>query len=317
MDQKKAIAKSIRSKTLDINAEVLLADLIERGFGYEDFLINHDGLFKRNFSKDILDAYFDVVKNILVLKISRDSLYDILPHGLFHHMIKDFKPENRSKKFEQLKREEAHARKFFLPFDNEFFNQFVELELELRSYFKNPGKFLQNLLLFNRHLPPRYALKLTTYILFADEIIGNIKLTAFILANLIDEEVAYRERFEWENIIDIDINKTVFNYGYDETTLGFDYVIGHNVKEEKKIWEFTIELKKDDSIKNYINNDKGTMLEIIECFYEYFIPFEIEVKTKISCSQLSIFRIGSASEIDSDILQKDIEKIHLGYNTTL
>ena len=84
-------------------------------------------------TKDISDVYYDMVKELLTFHISHDSLYDILPDGLFHSIFSDFNAENRGLEFEKLKTEEINARKFFIPFDYEFFIQYVKLELILES----------------------------------------------------------------------------------------------------------------------------------------------------------------------------------------
>ena len=52
MNKPQTIANTIQSMMIDINAEVVIADLIELGYDSEKLLVKHDGLFKRNFSKD-------------------------------------------------------------------------------------------------------------------------------------------------------------------------------------------------------------------------------------------------------------------------
>lgn len=316
MNQYKTIAKSIRTMTTDINAEVIIADLIERGYDLNDMLVKHDGLFKRNYSKDILDAYFDIVKNILTLDISRDSLYDVLPHGFFHHMFNDFTSENRRLEFEKLKQEEEYARKFFLPFDNAFFNQYVELELALRKYFKNPVQFLQNLLLFEKSIPEKYATKLTSFVLFSDKIIGDPRITALLLSDIIEEAVLCSEFYSSEKL---DLNETKSNSQNINMgdSLGINYICGDSVPEGRNVWEFTINLNNEINIEKYTNRENGSALKLLDLFYELFVPYEIEVVTKINCIQQTPFFIGSTSENEPGTETESVALNYLGYNTVI
>jgi len=193
MDQNKLIARSIKSMVADINAEVIVADLLDGGMSYDQLIVKHDGLFKRNFSRDIIDSYYDMLNKLLVLHVSRDSLYDILPHGFFHHMFSDFSSEKREAEFVKLKQEEESARKLFLPYDYAFFIQKSEIEKQLRKYLNNPVKFFEDLFLFDKKVPAKYATKLAGYMLFADMIIGNPGITASILSDIIGEEVQHSE----------------------------------------------------------------------------------------------------------------------------
>lgn len=315
MNQLKAVAKSIKSMIADINTEVIIADLIEKGFDYSEIVVKHDGLFKRNFSNDILDAYYDMVKDLLVLHISRDSLYDVLPYGLFHHIFSDFNSENRRLEFEKLKQEIDNARKLFLPFDNEFFNQYTELELELRKYFKNPGHFFQNLLLLNKSVPHQYAVKLTIYLLFADRIIGNPGFTALLLSDILGEDVHHSEFYTNEYLLFEENKLHSQNINVGES-LGIDYICGDTHSEGRNVWEFSIILNNASTIEKYLNKGNGSILEFIELFYDFFVPFEIEVRTKIHCNQLTPFIIGPTNK-EPKIHERNESNNYLGYNTII
>lgn len=316
MNDLKTVANTIKSMLIDINAEVVIADLIESGFDFEKILIKHDGLFKRNFSKDISDVYYDMVKELLILHVSHDSFYDTLPKGLFHNIFSDFNPENRRLEFEKLKEEEENARKFFLPFDHEFFMQYMTLELTLRKYFKNPEKFIHNLLLIGKNIPDEYVAKLTSYLLFVDKIIGNTKLTTLCLSDILGREVTHSVYYISDNVSynNNEIENLHFSRG---TILGDNYICGNTVSEGRNVWEFSIILEDDKAVEKYIEKENNQIREVLKEFYEYFIPIEIEVRTNIICINVTSFVIGEDSVHKSNMTTNYQSDNYLGFNTVI
>jgi len=300
----------------DINAEVVIADIIERGFDFNNLMIKHVGLFKRNFSKDIQDAYFDVLRNLLVVTVSRDSLYDVLPYGLFHEMFSNFNRDKRKVEFDKLKQEEENARKFFLPFDNEFFNQYVGLELELREYFRNPDRFFQRILFLSKTIPAKDAIKLTTYVLFADKVIGDAQLTAMLLADLIGEEVHCIEKF-CDDEFRFNVKDNLQQKLDDGISLGVDFTSGNAIKEGKNVWQFTVHLGNEKNIEKYLNPKTNSVMELIHLFYEYFIPIEVEVNTNIVSKDVSQLYLEEYFEKQSVHQTNEPVPCFLGYNTII
>ncbi len=312
MNDLKTVANTLKSMLADINAEVIVADLIESGFEFEKILVKHDGLFKRNFSKDISDVYYDMVKELLTFHISHDSLYDILPDGLFHSIFSDFNTENRGLEFERLKTEEKNARKFFIPFDYEFFIQYVKLELTLRKYFKNPERFIHNLLLFDKNISEKYAVKLNSYLLFVDKIIGNIELTALCLSDILGQEVR-QSSYYFSDSLGYNNNHIKNQFIKRGAILGDNYICGNTVSEGRDVWEFTILLNENNAIEKYIELENKQISEVLKVFYEYFIPIEIEVRTKLICENTSPFFI-SAEENQGSV---ETANNYLGFNTVI
>lgn len=312
MNDLKTVANTIKSMSPDINADVIVADLIESGLNFEKIAVRHDGLFKRNFSKDISDVYYDMVNELLTLHISHDSLYDILPDGLFHNIFSDFNPENRKFEFEKLKTEENNARKFFLPFDYEFFIQYVKLELTLRKYFNNPEKFVHRILLFEKNIADEYTIKLTSYLLFIDKIIGNPELTALSLADILGQEVKCSVSFTTDHIGYNNNNRKNLHLE-KEDTLGDNYICGNTVSEGRDLWEFSILLSDGKAIMKYIEHEKNQINNLLKVFYEYFIPIEIEIKTNFICDEETPFIIGKDKVHETF----ETENNYLGFNTVI
>lgn len=311
MNDLKTVASTIKSMLTDINAEVIVADLIESGFEFEKILVRHDGLFKRNFSKDISDVYYDMVKELLTFHISHDSIYDVLPDGLFHSIFSDFDPENRGLEFEKLKEEEKNARKFFIPFDYEFFIQYVKLELTLRKYFDKPESFIHNLLLFDKKISEKYAVKLNSYLLFADKIIGNIEITALCLSDILSQEVRHSTNYFSDSLT---YNNHIENLHLKRgVILGDNYICGNSVAEGREVWEFSILLNEDKAVKKFIESEEKQISEVLNVFYEYFIPIEIEVRTKLICENNSPFIISAEGDRET----VETANNYLGFNTVL
>ena len=310
----KNMAKSIKAMLSDINVEVIIADLIERGFDFNKIIVKHEGLFKRNYSKDISDVYFDMVIDVLVFFVSRDSLYDILPEGLFHHTFDNLCADNRNQEFEKLGQEEDNARRFFLPFDNEFFYQNIKLEIELRKFFRNPDYFFQKLFFYDKNIPDKFIRKLTTYLLFSNSIIGNLELTAHCLSDIIGEKVEKSKYYLSKKSNSSEIKD---EHLLKEVSLGDNFICGGLSSEGTCIWEFSIILNDESAVKKYIEKKDGFMYKIIELFYEYFIPYEIEAKTKIICNKTVPFILGTAARKEKDISELIESDNYLGYNSKI
>ncbi len=311
MKDHKNIAHSINAMSSDINSEVILADLLERGLDFNKIIIEYKGLFKRNYSKDILDVYIDGIKDILVFVLSRDSMYDILPEGVFHSVFGNLSSDNYKKEIEKQKKEEANARKFFRPFDNEFYYQKLKLETELIKFYRNPDYFFQELYFSNVPIPERFIKKLTSYILFADNIIGNIELTAQCLSDIIGEKVEHSKYFRSGNKVGNDIDE---GHKIKEPSLGVNLICGGFISEERDIWEFSVILGENPSIAKFIDKENGYIFKVIEIFYEYFIPYEIEVNTKVICDKSEPFVLSETNGSTPELVES---ANYLGYNSIL
>ncbi|GGE56720.1 type VI secretion system (T6SS) VasB/ImpH family protein [Pedobacter psychrotolerans] len=111
----------------DYKAIAHAADLIERNIIDADQIeIIPNGADKRAFSKDIesSERYYSERRRQSRIRIStnRESLYDMLPEGLFHRPptgSAGMDEESMIKDIKDRREEEKHARLFFTPFDAE------------------------------------------------------------------------------------------------------------------------------------------------------------------------------------------------------
>ena len=95
--------------------------------------------------------------------------------------------------------------------------------------------------------------------------------------------------------------------------MGDNYICGNTVSEGRDVWEFSIFLKDDKAVEKYVEKENHQIKEILKVFYEYFIPIEIEVRTKIICDNTAPFIIGE------DRVQETVETTnnYLGFNTVI
>ena len=134
----------IKQLPYDLRAEVVLADLIERGLNRDVFLVSSKGLFKRRFSRDIeqvsnLDA--GRKEKFTVAEVNREGIYDTLPQAITHSVKHSKRPGLKTSvemvsEIKDRRAEEQAARQFFLPFENEFHQQCIELEIAERNILK-------------------------------------------------------------------------------------------------------------------------------------------------------------------------------------
>ena len=96
--------------------------------------------------------------------------------------------------------------------------------------------------------------------------------------------------------------------------MGDNYICGNTVSEGRNVWEFSIILKDDKAVEKYIEKENNQIREVLKVFYEYFIPFEIEVRTNIICNNATPFVIGEDSVHKSNMKTNYHSNNYLGWN---
>jgi hypothetical protein len=276
----------IYSYPSDIRAEVLLADLILEGLSPADLLIFFDSAFKRGYSNDILKVEkltLNNVKEILGISLARDGFYDLLPEGLFHTspdaasssgtgMASDSKKDSKI---------EEETRKFFLPFENEFFYQRVQLELQERLILQKLNDnslddFFLDFWKIDRSLPKELIVKLSSVLPFIRDITGDFIMTSKCLGAILGEEVTHTIQYASKQHIETVNDQADDGCFLGKTSLGMSSVIGSDSPENCKLIRFSIGPLKSTGIDPYLEN--GDIARFIDCFFSYFIPLEIDAE---------------------------------------
>jgi hypothetical protein len=309
------LVRMINSYPSDIKAEVVMADLIQDGLPPSDFLIYFDSLFKRWYSKDILKAEKILINDVqesLVLYLSRDGLYDLLPEGLFHAspdlaiasgkgMASDSKKESRI---------EDETRSFFLPFENEFFYQRIQLELQERSLLQklndnNLDDFFLNFWKIDRSFPYDLIVKLSSMLPFVKGVVGDFSLTASCLGAILEEDVTHIIQYTSDGVGDNPGDTGDDENFLGKALLGQSLITGGRSTESCKQIRFFIGPLKKTGIEPYLNT--GEISRFIDCFCSFFIPAEMDYK----------FEVVMQKDLQEFILSREKAQSVLGYNTII
>ena len=103
----------------------LKAESVLSLYGLQDFVVEMKGIFHRNYSPDLMSKPTDNDR----IELSRDSIYHLLPEGLFFG-------DDELKNNELFKEKKKRRKLFFQPFDTEYFNLSLKLEKELNDIFE-------------------------------------------------------------------------------------------------------------------------------------------------------------------------------------
>jgi len=317
MQKLKNVIKSIDVEFTDIKAEVVIADIREHQIDFNNIEVKFDGAFERNYKKDINSLRVDMVKQAISLHLTRNSLYDVLPEGLFHPVsryggldAKELKAE-----FKKQKQEEEKARRFFQPFDQEFLLQRVQLELSVRNLFENPMSVFESLFPNRTGIPQKFYRQLLKYLPFTNYFKGNAELTAQCLAEIVDENV--RVNSYYTTLFTRGKHSSEYS-GLGTVNLGENFICGDGLNENVPVWEFIIEIKEETKLEELIGTDRGPVLtELMDRFSAFFVPFEVVVKTKVVCPDQRPLVLGREKEFQGEEAEQPAGNFYLGYNTSI
>ncbi|MVM40660.1 hypothetical protein GO730_28235 [Spirosoma sp. HMF3257] len=146
-------------KQVDVRLEIILAELYGQGLDpLNDVLIHPAGLFSRSYRRDVgrvkmgasdclekpdedtiepkdISLPPEDQRDFLNIEVHRDGLYDYLPEGLFHQPTTPGRDQQEVfADFDEQARRVRAARRFFQPFEQEFYFQRLLIELEARKY---------------------------------------------------------------------------------------------------------------------------------------------------------------------------------------
>jgi hypothetical protein len=181
----------------DIRSEVFAAALASAGVPMESMYFRTQSTFRRSKAMDLDDVRIDKPETgdgQLVFSLNREGLYDMLPEGLFHFRDASGSHMTRDELFNDIKRsrqEEADARKFFGPFENEFFQHRLQLEMQEQRLLRK-GNDADNRELFEKLYGPapaiedRYVLPLLHVMPVFHRIRGDISQVARCLSRFLD-----------------------------------------------------------------------------------------------------------------------------------
>jgi hypothetical protein len=281
----KKVAAELNVHPTDVRAEVLVSQAMESGLRQKDFSAQSNSFFYRTYVHDLYKASINDQNSyavFLALQLSRSGLYDALPEGIFFQADGETKKvksaEEMAEDYRINKKKETEVRKFFAPFENEFFlqtikNEKVETDLLqglrsgwLKEYFIDFWKLPHN-------IPTNAALVLVMFLPYVHRIAGDVVATAGVLQKIINELV--KIDLVYERITSAEHDYNVIGK-YD---LGSELICGESFKEQYPV--AVVNIGPLEKTKAYQYVEGGNYYPLLQTFYNYFIPANADVRTTI------------------------------------
>lgn len=266
----------------NIKAEILVAALEQAIEAGQDLQIEHAGSFARPYSADVLGASaFEVAEGSYSLRVqlSRNGIYDMLPEALCHtQQLTQGGMEgvqHMTEKYRKRKHEEALARKFFRPIENEFFFQAVSLEQEEQVLLYHPSSaFYQFLVQFwgiEGQLPAQYEAALLGLLPNIHAIAGDLDRIAGCLSELLEVPVFHQTEHRT-------LGLEVTNNKLGKGKLGQSFTVGGCVHAVPFV-VFTIGPIALELLPAYLPG--GTLDNFVKRFLSFTLPFEADAEIRI------------------------------------
>jgi hypothetical protein len=257
-----------------LKAEVVCAELLENNnLSFDQIKYIANSSFRKSFRTDV-DTITDNAQGIEIA-VNRDGLYDRLPEGLFHQTRGNSgsKVSEMVAEHKRYKAEEKSARRFFSPFEQEFFRYSQMTEQEERKltgsmYDERMQQLFRNLWELDNQLPDEAVGKLLRIIPWASHIKCDLQLTTKTLEMVLGKPVSFEESIT-------ESQQTAENsFLLGDCGLGMDTLAGSGVYLPMAIWKFTIGDISGSEIGSYINGNSYDLF--LRKFEDIFIPLDID-----------------------------------------
>lgn len=306
-----ALAAQLKEQEADIKAEAFIAHAMRHGFNKKDLLIQADSFFSRTYDRDMTGAELagnNPYDSYLKLQLTRPGFYDMLPEGLF---FQPGKTADRSENVLEMvaayrsgKTKEKDIRTFFRPFENEFFQQQLQLEEEETKLLDglNEGamqEFFREFWGLPVALSPVVLTSFLLLIPYAHRIAGDLDLMQQSLHMLLGETTQIRRRRAPVGQVPEQLGKAL---GVGE--LGNDTVCGAEFMEDYPVLEYIIGPLQQTGVSSY--TEGGINYVLIDTFNRFFAPVEADIIVTVEIDRSSaVMRFDEESEVV------------LGYSTVL
>ena len=280
----------------DARMEVLLVNLLEMLPPEERYMtIEPKSVFKRGYAQDIIAVRASPLKEgetrehePITIEVSRNGLYDLLPTALFHQpkVIEGEKSmEERMAQSKKAQEEEADARRFFLPFEQAFFNQRLDIEKIERQFLSNVDNDMQDLLIEKfwtniNHFSPEQKAKLFYLLPLASKIAGDIRLTEHFIALVMNETVSIEHLQRGFITAPDDLI-----LGLGDIELGINFISGNTIPEEMMELKVIIGPVDLQNIPSYLADGQNRIY--LETLFSYLMPIEVHIVTDILVKEVN------------------------------
>jgi type VI secretion system protein ImpH len=287
----------LRRQPFDLRLEVILAELLDYGYAFDDFLVQPVGLFARRYRRDlgaVRDEAFErghrpVVRT--VLEMHREGLYDALPQQVFHQPgnSTDGPPGVRAmvEDIRLQRRKEKATRQFFLPFEQEFFRCRVRIEQQERHYFTNLSArwYNQAMARFwgiaDANLPAGPLTNLLYLLPLAHGIVGDLTRTQQCFESVLGQPVRLRMVPPLRHPLPAapgGASTATAGRTLGNLELGRDLMLGGDYQETLPALEISLHGLSVAELEGYLSGTwRATALALL-C--EYFVAFETDVAVR-------------------------------------
>lgn len=278
---KKALKELPVQLKLDLYVEVVISALIREGkLDPKKLYIKPRGTFKRSYKHDL--EQIEVLENkktgeqSIFFAVLREGLYDMLPEGLFHSNLKKTKHIDTEESVQELKmhqEEEKYARNFFLPLEQEFYQQRIQIEIEEQKSLVGVSEFIIHELManfWNITFPLEHdkSLCLAYMLPMMHRIVGNLSLTKRCLEIILQAPVKLHTSNPKDEKVLLSHNKM------GHFSLGEDFILGDILAKEVNDLIITIGPISSNQLLDYLPGGKKQAL--LNLLSAYFIPAEID-----------------------------------------
>ena len=309
----RALLAELRRQPFDLRLEVVLADLLAHGYQFDDFLVRPVSLFARRYRRDIgavTEEQPEAWRGVrTTVEVHREGLYDALPQQLFHQPGDPVPPQGVRTMIQDTqmqRRREKATRRFFLPFEQEFYRFRVLLEQEERRYMTNLSAQWYNEVLaqfwgLTGTLPPRQITTLLYLLPLAYQLAGDLPRTQQAFESVLEVPVGLRTVAPLAfAAAALPAAGTALGQG----ELGRDFVLGGAYQETLPALEISLLALSVAELEAYLAPETW-QARALALLCRYFVAFETDVVLRYE------LRPGSQSFVLSDAGETAV----LGYTT--
>lgn len=295
----------------DYKAIAHAADLIERNIIDADQIeIIPNGADKRAFSKDIASSerYYSERRrqNRIRISTNRESLYDMLPEGLFHRPptgSAGMDEESMIKDIKDRREEEKHARLFFTPFDAEInhvrmMTELYENKLDKKTTYADLSQIFEfgwdefNLLnkeqsIIWMHLLPEIQQKRNNI-----DFVSKVLTALFNLPILLVNTTAHVSPVKIADDMQMQLGGSA---------LGIDTIIGDSFIPDNEAYHINIGPTTPQELIKFIPGQPNRA--ILDMAISYLMPLDAEISVELL----------TATDFQETLLTDGGESVYLGY----
>ncbi|MCE6988881.1 type VI secretion system baseplate subunit TssG [Dyadobacter sp. CY323] len=289
----------IAEQITDLRAEFIAGSWLEDGISSESILFRSLGSFKRRSHLDVEAITDQELGNFKgkVIESNRSGLYDYLPEQLFH-LPSSTSINTLKKKVDEIRlqrEKEQKSRLFFLPLEQEFFQNRVGLTLlEQKAFELHPESgFLAQLKEFWQapdSIDQETFIRLMPVLPFVSENRGDMNVAEKVLSSALDLPVRITNAFGKKIAM---LNNSSLN----GARLGLDTLFGGEMECYQP--ELTVEIQLPDPVALEKCLEDCDFNILVNWLLEWFVPvecdYEIELKPDPNASALQLAGEGGIS----------------------